>query len=480
MLLLSSLECATLRSATLERSLLERRGSLSPIGNDDDADLPSAANTTDLDEVHARISEFKREAAALPDPYTPLHSSDFLHGKFSCPDHKLRDEANGSEEMDPNFFLGFELRWHPGGGFDGVYMDETAAAYASADSCLRAVHATLERAVKMGDFVAEIGHLPGSNGGTPARRIRYYPSDAGLKRAYGCSYFDQGYNCTEESVPPETCPVGAPPLLVHTAFLAHQWPSVSCVRLIPNVYQLMGGCVTNPNNPPQRCEQMSYAGFKARKAYEASVNLTWFERTPQLLYIGTVNDRMAQRAYLHSMRWRNHDEERLGTASWLSMPSFLNYTDAASYRFLLDIGGSSGTTWDALQWKLASGALVFKAKNAEGAADLWHRQLKDGQQLLEVAADFSDLHQKVNWALAHATQAEHIAAAGQRAALKNENRSVHVAALAGVLRAFAGQLGSKPQPMPAPMPSPVPPPVPPPPPLPPPSPPPPDEAVKHA
>ena len=37
-------------------------------------------------------------------------------------------------------------------------------------------------------------------------------------------------------------------------------------------------------------------------------------------------------------------------------------TAARNYKYLLDIGGNSGTTWTALAWKLASGALVFKAK----------------------------------------------------------------------------------------------------------------------
>ena len=417
-----------------------------------------------LDELHAHLSEFKREAAARGDPLN------VLHGRFSCPKDKVHDgraacrraeeavvpgalpscEGRDSGDVPDSFFLGFELRWHGGGGFDGVYMDETTGAYASADPCLRGVHATLKRAAMMGDFAAEIGQLPGSNGGTPARRVRYYPSDSGLRKLYGCEYSDLGYNCTEESVPTDTCPDGAPPLLVHSAFLALQWPSVSCVRLIPNLYQLQGnggsGCVSNCHASDWG-EKMSYAGFTAHKAYAAAANMSWFERTPQLLYIGRYVDvsAMAQRAFLHSLRWRNHDEEQKGTESWLSMPDFLNYTDAVSYRFLLDIGGSSGTTWDALQWKLASGALVFKAKNAEGAADLWHRQLKHGQQLLEVEADFSDLHKQVNWALANPVEAEKIAQAGQRAALKNEDRSVHVAALAGVLRAFAAQMGSAPQ-----------------------------------
>tara|TARA_B110001452_G_scaffold129121_1_gene107312 strand:- start:815 stop:1000 length:186 start_codon:yes stop_codon:yes gene_type:complete len=38
-------------------------------------------------------------------------------------------------------------------------------------------------------------------------------------------------------------------------------------------------------------------------------------------------------------------------------------TAARDHKYLLDIGGNSGTTWTALAWKLASGALVFKAKS---------------------------------------------------------------------------------------------------------------------
>ena len=65
---------------------------------------------------------------------------------------------------------------------------------------------------------------------------------------------------------------------------------------------------------------------------------------------------------------------------------------AIRYRYQLDIGGISGTTWDALRGKFISGSLVFSV--ATGFADWWHARLAAGTHFIPVAADLADLHER--------------------------------------------------------------------------------------
>ena len=47
----------------------------------------------------------------------------------------------------------------------------------------------------------------------------------------------------------------------------------------------------------------------------------------------------------------------------------VNQTGQAHYKYLMDIGGQSGTTWTSLNWKMAVGALVFKVDT--GSINWW-------------------------------------------------------------------------------------------------------------
>ena len=88
-------------------------------------------------------------------------------------------------------------------------------------------------------------------------------------------------------------------------------------------------------------------------------------------------------------------------------------------------------------WKLASGALVFKVKTEEGGTDLWHTTLKHKKHWIEVEADFSDLREKIKWAIDHPTKAQAIATAGQKVALANVQTWDHLAALKRVIEEVA-------------------------------------------
>ena len=48
----------------------------------------------------------------------------------------------------------------------------------------------------------------------------------------------------------------------------------------------------------------------------------------------------------------------------------VNRDGQAQYKYLMDIGGESGTTWLSLNWKMATGALVFKVDT--GSINWWY------------------------------------------------------------------------------------------------------------
>ena len=103
---------------------------------------------------------------------------------------------------------------------------------------------------------------------------------------------------------------------------------------------------------------------------------------------------------------------------------------ALKYRYQIDIGGSSCTTWDALRWKLASGRLVFRVMLP--ATDWFHQFIAPWTHYVPVSADLSDLEERFAWAEAHPNAAQQIAqrgaAIGKHTAPKNASASL-IAAL---------------------------------------------------
>lgn len=93
----------------------------------------------------------------------------------------------------------------------------------------------------------------------------------------------------------------------------------------------------------------------------------------------------------------------------------VNRDGQAQYKYLMDIGGESGTTWVSLNWKMATGALVFKVNT--GSINWWYPFLIPGQDHLYVLSDFSNLRAQFDWAEANPTRAAEIAELGRRKAL---------------------------------------------------------------
>lgn len=174
------------------------------------------------------------------------------------------------------------------------------------------------------------------------------------------------------------------------------------VRLIPTPYELKGG---------------------ARMAVgSTSLHLVSFkERYPIIMYRGNIqmNQEIRRIAF-----------EMAKTSPWLNATqNYIRKEEMVRYRYLLDIGGISGTTWIALRWKMCSGSLVFKVNNPMPTMDWWHGTIQPWKHYVPVRHDLSDLHTSWKWAQEHQDEAFAIAEAGKlacKATLSKESQDAAV------------------------------------------------------
>jgi len=183
-------------------------------------------------------------------------------------------------------------------------------------------------------------------------------------------------------------------------FLAYSAPldktSENNVYLIPSPYELLGW-----NDGPIQ---------EARKP-----NIPLQQRQNKMIWRGEIHG------------WPRPEQSRVKLAEmgkdpantdWLNATetsykgsNFVTAQEHALYRYQIDIGGVSGTTWGALRWKMCSGSLVFKVES--NARDWWHEFLRPWVHYVPVKEDLSDLHEKYLWAQSNAQGAQIIAQAGE-------------------------------------------------------------------
>jgi len=118
-------------------------------------------------------------------------------------------------------------------------------------------------------------------------------------------------------------------------------------------------------------------------------------------------------------------------AAWLNVSRARAEGEFGRYKYLLDVGGASGTTSGALRAKLLSGALVLKVETKW--AEWWHHTLAPLRDYLPVKPDLSDLYDRYLWAEAHPAAAERIARSGARAAAATSGPRAARAAVASAL-----------------------------------------------
>lgn len=89
-------------------------------------------------------------------------------------------------------------------------------------------------------------------------------------------------------------------------------------------------------------------------------------------------------------------------------------SDFADYKYLVDIDGYSNA-WSLLE-KMIMGSVIFKVASPTGFRQWFYDRLVPWQTHVPVAADMSDLDERIEWALSHPRECEEIAGQAARTA----------------------------------------------------------------
>ena len=191
-------------------------------------------------------------------------------------------------------------------------------------------------------------------------------------------------------------PIGHDPPKDWSAFSADEEPSACDVTLI--VYSAprrFAPRTDSPGSAPvsaRGCVLLAPTPYETDDhegtAYPTSGLAPFAERAPKVFYRGSVDYNWGQRAIVFQMGGS------MDNRGWLdaNASNFAQPRVGARYRYALDIGGCSGTTWDALRGKLSMGSLVFKVES--GYVDWWHDLIAAGVHYMPIAPDLSDLRRR--------------------------------------------------------------------------------------
>ena len=143
------------------------------------------------------------------------------------------------------------------------------------------------------------------------------------------------------------------------------------------------------------------------------------ERIRKLMYRGTESAQLKQNGTRTKLYEMGADP---ATSEWLNATesNTIPVHEFGFYRYVLDVGGRSGTTWSALSNKLRMGSLVFKVEL--GYADWWHKGLDAGVHYVSVEEDLSNLHEMYLWAENNPEAVAQIAEAGRAYAVEARSK----------------------------------------------------------
>ncbi|KAJ8614104.1 hypothetical protein CTAYLR_004623 [Chrysophaeum taylorii] len=177
--------------------------------------------------------------------------------------------------------------------------------------------------------------------------------------------------------------------------------------------------------------------YRLRRSDE--IGVPWVSRRPQLFYRGKDYAPESCAMFFPSGYRPRRKLELLSRRYPEIINASIHKEDAvdlarfARYRYIMDIGGVSCTTWSALHWKLSSGSLVLVVEHPGGLLNWWMRhRLKPWIHYVPVKPDYSDLFTTIKYFEHNVDEAIKIAASGQRAALEY-TQTAAFGALAGIL-----------------------------------------------
>ena len=146
--------------------------------------------------------------------------------------------------------------------------------------------------------------------------------------------------------------------------------------------------------------------------YEVGSVPPFATRVNKLFFRGREQDNPEQRGDIYDMGLHSANDDWLNA----TRDNVVEVHEFGSYKYVVDIGGRSGTTWSALSNKMRMGSLVFRVES--GVVDWWHGGLVADEHYLAVKKDLSDLHEKFLWAEANPEDALRIAEAGRAYAVE--------------------------------------------------------------
>lgn len=147
-----------------------------------------------------------------------------------------------------------------------------------------------------------------------------------------------------------------------------------------------------------------------------TVTTPFRERKPVIIWRGETHGMSDMNRFL-LMRMSDKNRDWLDARSTLKDHSLrLDRMQMSEYKYQLDIGGESGTTWGGLLWKMCAGSLIFKVDTF--AKDWWHDLLEPMVHYVPVDELVTNLPQQYQWVESHPDEAEKIANAGKELCLK--------------------------------------------------------------
>ena len=199
-----------------------------------------------------------------------------------------------------------------------------------------------------------------------------------------------------------------------------------CNHIMPTPYEIV-----NEGLVEMRSNTVWGLGSRGTSLRLGDLPSVWEERVPKVFYRGKRKYNSAQRGPLYAMG------DDPANQAWLDAKDgdHQGPETFGKHRYALDIGGLSGTTWNALRNKMRMGSLVLRVDS--GMADWWHGALVAGEHYLPVKADLSDLKAQFDWAEAHPADAERMAEAGRAVEAETSTLEAYDAHYERVLGALA-------------------------------------------
>jgi Glycosyl transferase family 90 len=204
------------------------------------------------------------------------------------------------------------------------------------------------------------------------------------------------------------------PILIFT--MPDKFVNDTHYHLLPDPYDLYGFnefCVWRLNQLVG--SDLTYEKYMARKNSVVWRGESHADMDPVRQIIINMSNKLEEEIRINphnTSRWLDVADTKVNPSAKLEMEELV-----ANYRYQIDIGGVSGTSWGGTRWKLCMGSFTFKVDTF--SKDWWHFNLVPWEHYVPVKADLSDLHDMYLWAEANPQRAYEISQKGKQKCLES-------------------------------------------------------------